>query len=247
MRTASIFALTLLVALAPQALVAQDPWTVGQHVKVWYPRPGGSGPAWRTGVITEVFSWGVHMKFDDQDHVEVFGNDEIKPVDAPAAAPRPAAAPAAAAPAPRPQAATAAPKPAAPQQQAVAAGPCPSDAGLTTAGTTLTSQIKHAIYENYAADIDGGLSAPLAIGVTFQSFQIGTPLPNRVGPAGYEYPNAERGAPIYPVTTRHTYCRQYRNATNRTLFSGKYVCFKTRFGNGMECGTSAGHTILGYQ
>ena len=227
-----------LSSLLPAAAIAQGQWTVGQHVKVFYPRPGGAGPAWRTGVVTEVFGWGVHMKFDDQDHVESFGNGDVMPVGGGVVAAPPVNT-------------TPAPKQAAPQQaapQPVRTGSCTTDPGVVAgARGNLAAQIKHAIYANYAAEVNGTLSAPLAIGLTFQSFQVGAPLPNRVGPAGYEYPNAVRGSPVYPVTTQHTYCRQYRNATNRTLFAGRYVCFQTRFGNGMECGTAEGHRLIGYQ
>lgn len=239
MKIGCLIAFAAMLAVAPVPALAQtSQWTVGQHVKVFYPRPGGSGPAWRMGVVTEVFGWGIHMKFDDQDHVETFGNGDVSAVDG-GVIPQAAAAPGAIPPA------NPAPRQSRPPAQA-AAGSCTSDAGVTAGGTGLAATIKHAIYQNYAAEIDGGLSAPLAIGLTFQSFQIGAPLPNRVGPAGYEYPNAVRGTPVYPVTTRHKYCRQYRNATTRTNFDGRYVCFITRFGNGMECGTAEGHRLLGY-
>ena len=241
MKISSLIVLAVSIAIASVPGLAQtQQWTVGQHVKVFYPRPGGSGPAWRTGVVTEVFGWGIHMKFDDQDHVETFGNGDVSAVDG-GAAPAPQAAATKAMPA-----ANAAPhqtRPPAP----VAAGSCTSDPGVASGGSGLAATIKQTIYQNYAAEISGGLSAPLAIGLTFQSFQIGAPLPNRVGPAGYEYPNAVRGTPVYPVTTRHKYCRQYRNAVTRTNFAGRYVCFTTRFGNGMECGTAEGHRLLGYE
>lgn len=233
-RFLSITLAVLLCTIATGVEAQNAQWTTGQHVKVYYALPGGGGMAWRSGVIAQVFPWGVHMKFDDENREETFPNSELQSVDvAPRAAPAaPPAQRAASRPAPAP---------------AAAGQACVSDPGVAQGGGTLTATIKHAIYENYAAEVNGGLSAPLAIGLTFQAFQIGAPLPNRVGPAGYEYPNAVRGTPVYPVATRHNYCRQYRNATNHTLFAGRYVCYQTRFGNGMECGTAEGHRLLGYQ
>ncbi len=56
MRMSTVAAVIALLALTTLPAVAQSRWTVGQHVKVFYPRPGGMGTAWRTGVVTGVFA-----------------------------------------------------------------------------------------------------------------------------------------------------------------------------------------------
>lgn len=239
MKSVHVVALaTLSFAIAAPLAAQNATWSVGQHVKVFYPLSGGRGMAWRTGVVTEVFGWGVHMRFDDEDRIESFANGDVQSADAAAPAAQMQAAPPIVKTPPRQTAQV--PQP--PQ-----AGACASDPSVANGGGSLAMSIKHAIYENYAAEINGSLSAPLTVGVTFQSFQIGSVLANNVTRTGYDYPAAARGAPIYPVATRHIYCRGYRNATTRTLFAGSYVCFQSRTGGGMMCGTAAGHRILGYQ
>ena len=50
--------------------------------------------AWRSGVVTEFFPWGVHFHFDDEDRIESFTYDQLKPLgDAPKTTARPRPAP----------------------------------------------------------------------------------------------------------------------------------------------------------
>jgi hypothetical protein len=231
-RSACVVAFLL---LSPQTVFAQNPtWTVGQHAQVYYSKAGTM--MWRPVTVTEVFSWGVHARFDDEPaRIETFTTDTLQPV---GNAPR-----------------AAQPIPPAAQAQRVpqAARPAAAASSATDPATTspvgagnLDAAVKRAIYTIYSADVDGTTAAPLSIGVTFDQFQIGAPIRNMRDDGYAEYPDAAENTPIYPVRTRHTYCRVYRNATTRTDFAGRYICYKDRFG-GFVCGTTGGHALLGYR
>ena len=240
----SAFVLAFLL-LSPQTVFAQNPtWTVGQHAQVYYSKAGTM--MWRPVTVTEVFSWGVHARFDDDPaRIETFTTDTLQPVgNAPRAAqPIPPAAQAQ----PLPPAAQAQPVPQA-ARPAAAASSCATDPATTSpvGGGNLDAAVKRAIYTIYSADVDGTTAAPLSIGVTFDQFQIGAPIRNMRDDGYAEYPDAAENTQIYPVRTRHTYCRVYRNATTRTDFAGRYICYKDRFG-GFVCGTTGGHALLGYR
>lgn len=126
---------------------------------------------------------------------------------------------------------------------------CPSDSGITEtpkAGSSMDKIFKHAIFENYQAEINNSTTSPLKVGVTFEEFEIGQATVNRVTPHGVEYPSAAVGAKLYPVKTKHTLCRLYNGGPTQTLFEGRFTCFKNRQ-NEWVCPTAPGHKILGYK
>jgi hypothetical protein len=105
---------------------------------------------------------------------------------------------------------------------------------------------KHLIYETYQAEVNGSTTAPMKIGISFQSFRIGAPVTNRITRYGVDYPTAANGAKLYPIESKYTLCRLYKGGPARTLFDGRWVCFKNKFGKWV-CATAPGHRILGYQ
>jgi hypothetical protein len=99
---------------------------------------------------------------------------------------------------------------------------------------------KRKIYDAYHIIVNGTNSAPLNLGVTFLSFQVGRPFTNivRVDPAVGAYrinDAAPVNAIIYPVKSEHIVCEQYRDRTLRKRVANKYACFKNRDGE-WACG-----------
>lgn len=134
-------------------------------------------------------------------------------------------------------------------QQTNASEGCPSDPGIrdgNAAGSSLEKTFKRAILGNYEAEINLSMTSPSKVGLTFQEFQIGPPSPNRVTRQGVEHSTAAVGEKIYPVRTRHTFCRLYKGGPTRTFYEGRYDCFKDKQSEWV-CATAPGHRNLGYQ
>lgn len=222
------------IPVTPAAAQTRAAYAVGQRVEAYRQVPGlEPRPGWHKGVVTAVFTWGLHIRYDEVDYEDVVPVDVVRPLGPTAqnAHQPPPAAPVAGA--------------AAHRSPAAVGGACASDAGVTQAGRASKEQIfKHVIYENYVAEIDRTTTAPLKIGVTFQRFTIGAPSPNRYTAQGVEHSTAPIGAPIYPVHTQHVLCRTYNNAVTRTRFEGSYECFQDKF-RAWVCPTAAGHRNLG--
>ena len=94
---------------------------------------------------------------------------------------------------------------------------------------------KRKIYDRHNKFADGTVTAPLKVGVTFLSFQMGTPFKNvvRVDPVrGALRINdaAPVNAMIYPVKSEHIVCEQFRDGVQRKRIENKYACFKDRDG-----------------
>jgi hypothetical protein len=94
---------------------------------------------------------------------------------------------------------------------------------------------KRKIYDRHNMFANGSGTGPLKVGVTFLSFHMSKPFTNtvRIDPArGALRINdaAPVNATIYPVTSKHVVCEQYRNATTRQQIENKYACFKNRDG-----------------
>jgi hypothetical protein len=103
--------------------------------------------------------------------------------------------------------------------------------------TALPSEqlFKRKIYDRYNVFANGSVTAPLKVGVTFLSFQAGTPFKNivRVDPVrGALRINdaAPVNAMIYPVKSVHVVCEQFRDGIQRKRVENKYACFKNRDG-----------------
>ena len=111
--------------------------------------------------------------------------------------------------------------------------PPPGDTSKTAKASE--QLFKRKIYDAYHIIVNGTNSAPLNLGVTFLSFQLGRPFTNivRVDPAVGAYrinDAAPVNAIIYPVKSEHIVCEQYRDRTLRKRVVNKYACFKNRDG-----------------
>ena len=111
--------------------------------------------------------------------------------------------------------------------------PPPGDSSKTAKASE--QLFKRKIYDAYHIIVNGSNSAPLNLGVTFLSFQVGKPFTNivRVDPAVGAYrinDAAPVNAIIYPVKSEHIVCELYRDRTNRKRVANKYACFKNRDG-----------------
>jgi hypothetical protein len=111
--------------------------------------------------------------------------------------------------------------------------PPPGDSSKTAKASE--QLFKRKIYDAYHIIVNGSNSAPLNLGVTFLSFQVGKPFTNivRVDPSVGAYrinDAAPVNAIIYPVKSEHIVCEQYRDRTNRKQVANKYACFKNRDG-----------------
>ena len=111
--------------------------------------------------------------------------------------------------------------------------PPPGDSSKTAKASE--QLFKRKIYDAYHIIVNGSNSAPLNLGVTFLSFQIGKPFTNivRVDPAVGAYrinDAAPVNAIIYPVKSEHIVCEEYRDRTLRKRVANKYACFKNRDG-----------------
>jgi hypothetical protein len=69
------------------------------------------------------------------------------------------------------------------------------------------------------------------IGLTFQTFQVGTPVANRVTTSGLLYRTAPAGATIYPIKANYIFCDRYDGQTIRRVYEDQFECFKDKFGD----------------
>jgi len=109
----------------------------------------------------------------------------------------------------------------------------PGDASKTAKASE--QLFKRKIYDAYHIIVNGSNSAPLNLGVTFLTFEVGKPFTNivRVDPAVGAYrinDAAPVNAIIYPVKSEHIVCEQYRDGNLRKRVANKYACFKNRDG-----------------
>jgi hypothetical protein len=83
---------------------------------------------------------------------------------------------------------------------------------------------------------EGGTTNPLKVGITFVEFQMGDSFVNRVhvdpGTGAQRlHDGAPEGALIYPLKTKHIYCRAYRAEILREVVQLDFACFKDKFGD----------------
>ncbi len=111
----------------------------------------------------------------------------------------------------------------------------PPDADTSNTARPSEQLFKAKIYRIYAVLADGTGMAPLKVGVSFESFQMGRAFTNVVkvdpGRGAYRINDAAPvNAAIYPVVSKHIVCEQYRDRTLRRRVENKYACFKNRDG-----------------
>ena len=95
---------------------------------------------------------------------------------------------------------------------------------------------KWAIYDNYARRAkEPGISAPIAVGVTFESLTVGQAEPNAVlndpGRGAYlRNDAAPRGAMLYPVRSVYRVCDRYSDSVKIRRMEARHVCFRDATG-----------------
>ncbi len=122
------------------------------------------------------------------------------------------------------------------------AGECPSDQTLkakSKSGDPIDLKSKRAILAGYQKAVDA--KQYWAVGITFETFQIGSPHANIRGVLFHE--SAPVGTQIYPVKTKFTVCQRYDREIKRDVMDGRFECFKDAFGE-WDCATATGHRTV---
>ena len=110
---------------------------------------------------------------------------------------------------------------------------CTSNATLVIKNTTANPSeelFKGVIFYIYNLNANGTGQAPLKVGVTFLSFQMGTSFTNLVRNGNRINDAAPVNATIYRLKSKHIVCEQYRDATQRRQVESNYACFKNKDG-----------------
>jgi hypothetical protein len=94
------------------------------------------------------------------------------------------------------------------------------------------------IYDWFALAIDGGVTAPLKVGIAFKSFEMAPSYKNAiVNNSATGAHLLDDGAPvaatIYPVKTTYIHCRGYHDSIEREVVQADFSCFKDKFGDWM--------------
>lgn len=121
-------------------------------------------------------------------------------------------------------------------------GECPSDATLkanSKPGDPMDLKSKRAILAGFQKEVDA--KQYWAVGITFDSLQVGPPHTNIRGVLFHE--DAPVGTPIYPVKTKFTVCQRYDTEIKRDVMDGHFECFKDNFGE-WNCATATGHRLI---
>lgn len=122
------------------------------------------------------------------------------------------------------------------------AGECSSDASLKAKSRPTDSielKSKRAILAGYQKEVDA--KQYWAVGITFDSFQVGAPHANIRGVLYHE--SAPVGSKIYPVKTKFTVCQRYDTEIKRDVMDGRFECFKDSFGE-WDCGAATGNRLI---
>ncbi len=85
---------------------------------------------------------------------------------------------------------------------------------------------KRAIFEFFK-----GNAAGRKVGVTYQTFELGTSYVNRLTNNGLLHTGAPQNAMIYTVKTKYIKCEKYTDSTIRWLVESRFACFKNSFGD----------------
>ena len=135
------------------------------------------------------------------------------------------------------------PKPDAADNPANDGAGCPSDPALKSVAKATDSielKSKRAILAHFQMAVDKG--EKVAVGITFEGFQIGPPRINRRGDTLY-FEDAPVGAKIYPAKSKFTLCSLFSTEITRDITDGRFECFKDNFGE-WQCATATGYRII---
>lgn len=126
--------------------------------------------------------------------------------------------------------------------QGPAAQECPVDESLKAKARPsdpLELKSKRAILAAYQKQVEA--KQYWAVGIAFESFQVGAPHANIRGVLFHE--TAPVGAQIYEVKTKFTVCQRYDTEIKRDVIDGHFECFKDGFGE-WDCGTATGNRTI---
>ncbi len=121
------------------------------------------------------------------------------------------------------------------------AGSCPFNepAGTVSSSTKASEGLfKRVIFERYKGQESGR-----KVGITYQTFRLGTSFVNRLTNAGLLNDAAPQNATVYAVKAKFIKCVKYSNAVQRTVMESDYACFKDKFGDWM-CGVDSVPKII---
>ena len=233
---AMAIAVVFTMAFKAQAQTAVKVFKVGDRVEMNVANDVQSEDRWIKGTVTEIIysDDGRILSYKvmrDGEYVQQFGNlaRVIRPLDDGGEANTP------------PEKANP-PTPTADADNFGADGDCDYQKypALGAGGRFSETLIKNALYERFGYETDtGGLSSPLAVGVTFLNIKLGGSYTNTVTVvpgrgAQRRYDGAPVNATIYQFHAKYIVCRKYKNTTRRTQYDGENVCFKAANGN-WEC------------
>lgn len=126
------------------------------------------------------------------------------------------------------------------KDKTIIAGDCSSDASLTAkpkANDSMELKSKRAILALFQKSVDRGET--VAVGISFESFQIGPPRINRRGETLY-YEDAPVGSKIYPIKSKFNVCSLFSTEITHDVYDGRYECFKDNFGE-WACAPASGN------
>jgi len=89
------------------------------------------------------------------------------------------------------------------------------------------------IYDWFALAIDGGVTAPLQVGIAFKNIEMVPSYQNSVVQdsgtgAHLRHDGAPARATIYPVKATYVHCRAYHRSIEREVVQAEFSCFKDK-------------------
>jgi len=115
-----------------------------------------------------------------------------------------------------------------------AAGVCPAPpAAISNSAPFSEAVFRRKAYDGYARSANGTMTAPLAVGVLFESVKLGPPITNtvRIEPGRGALRLNDAAPPytrLYPVTSTHVVCEQYRDSMSHRRVEAVEHCFISR-------------------
>jgi hypothetical protein len=107
----------------------------------------------------------------------------------------------------------------------------PPAAAVSRSSPASQAVFSRVIYDAFAMEVDGGLTAPLKLGVAFKAFEMAPSFKNATANGRRLDDGAPMTSTIYPVKATYIRCRGYRNSVEREVVQAVFACFKDKFGD----------------
>ena len=104
----------------------------------------------------------------------------------------------------------------------------PPAAAVSRSSVASQAVFSRVIYDGFAMEVDGGLTAPLKMGLAFKSFEMAPSYKNATASGHRLDDGAPLTSTIYPVKATYIRCRGYRNSVEREVAQAEFACFKDR-------------------